>query len=430
MADRNRGASRFFGERRSSRTSHAAVCGRPYLRLWSGRGKPRTRGNGVYLAHTSPASGAPDPDLRQNCRRVWPRDGRGLGAEKAFPQHQHRGSGECTARRTAAPSLQPSWPRRRRRPLRGDAEGRPACYRRRTSLPRSPPGYFTSPSDRQGDLRRTLGDRAGGGQAPAGRRYRTHVSRGQDRARSCALARRRRSLGSLVLECRPLRTPHTRARGRPRRAQGCDLTFGPAQPPEPPAPPQARPRVARRHAPGARPGPAQRGRQGRFRTPHLCRTGSRRRRGDRGDAAADREQADGVTSDAWRRRSPLVFLFVTVFVDMIGYGIVVPLLPFYAGLYVSGAVLVGLLGSLYAAMQFAGGPFLGGLLSLHSLSAPALFASALALTNCVFGYLTLPESHARHLRRKVPLLRLDPISQLARILKMRHVRALLAAVLL
>jgi DHA1 family tetracycline resistance protein-like MFS transporter len=53
-----------------------------------------------------------------------------------------------------------------------------------------------------------------------------------------------------------------------------------------------------------------------------------------------------VTSDGWRRRSPLVFLFVTVFVDMIGYGIVVPLLPFYAGLYASGAVLVGLLGSL------------------------------------------------------------------------------------
>jgi MFS transporter, DHA1 family, tetracycline resistance protein len=224
-----------------------------------------------------------------------------------------------------------------------------------------------------------------------------------------------------------------------------------------------------------------------------------------------------MKSDVWRRRSPLVFLFVTVFVDMIGYGIVVPLLPFYAGPYASGAVLVGLLGSLYAAMQFIGGPFLGGfsdrhgrrpvlltcllgtslaylllglaqtlaylvfavvlagaasgtlataqayiadstaredrarglgmigaafglglmagpaiggILSLHSLSAPALFASALALANCGFGYLTLPESHAPHLRKKVPLLRLDPISQLARILQMRHVRALLAAVLL
>ena len=224
-----------------------------------------------------------------------------------------------------------------------------------------------------------------------------------------------------------------------------------------------------------------------------------------------------MTLDAWRRQSPLVFLFVTVFVDMIGYGIVVPLLPFYAGLYASGAVLVGLLGSLYAAMQFAGGPFLGGLsdrhgrrpvlllcllgtslaylmlglaqtltilvlavvlagatggtlataqayiadsttkedrarglgligaafglglmagpalgglLSLHSLSTPALFASTLALTNFGFGYLTLPESHLPPVRKRVPLLRLNPISQLARILKMRNVRALLAMVLL
>jgi DHA1 family tetracycline resistance protein-like MFS transporter len=61
------------------------------------------------------------------------------------------------------------------------------------------------------------------------------------------------------------------------------------------------------------------------------------------------------------RESPLLFLFVTVFVDMIGYGIVVPLLPFYVQQQAPGAVLVGLLGSLYAAMQFVGGPFLGGL---------------------------------------------------------------------
>ncbi len=61
------------------------------------------------------------------------------------------------------------------------------------------------------------------------------------------------------------------------------------------------------------------------------------------------------------RGSPLLFLFVTVFVDMIGYGIVIPLLPFYVQQQASGAVLVGLLGALYAAMQFVGGPFLGGL---------------------------------------------------------------------
>jgi hypothetical protein len=46
------------------------------------------------------------------------------------------------------------------------------------------------------------------------------------------------------------------------------------------------------------------------------------------------------------------FLFVTVFVDMLGYGLLVPLLPFYAGGLANGALLVGALGSLYAAMQF------------------------------------------------------------------------------
>ena len=57
------------------------------------------------------------------------------------------------------------------------------------------------------------------------------------------------------------------------------------------------------------------------------------------------------------RPSATAFLFVAVFVDMLGYGLVVPLLPFYAGGLAGGALLVGTLGSLYAAMQFFGGPF-------------------------------------------------------------------------
>ncbi|HKH10864.1 MAG TPA: MFS transporter [Rubrobacter sp.] len=61
------------------------------------------------------------------------------------------------------------------------------------------------------------------------------------------------------------------------------------------------------------------------------------------------------------RPSATAFLFVTVFVDMLGYGLVVPLLPFYAGGLAGGALLVGTLGSLYAVMQFFGGPFLAGL---------------------------------------------------------------------
>ena len=217
------------------------------------------------------------------------------------------------------------------------------------------------------------------------------------------------------------------------------------------------------------------------------------------------------------RGSPLLFLFVTVFVDMIGYGIVIPLLPFYVQQQASGAALVGLLGSLYAAMQFVGGPFLGGLsdrvgrrpvlllclfgtsfaylllgladtllllvaavvlaggaagtlataqayiadstlagdrarglgligaafglgliagpvlgglLSLYSLGAPAFAASALALCNVAFGFFVLPESLRLTRRTSTPILELNPVSQLAGVLGVGSIRALLLAVFL
>lgn len=82
-------------------------------------------------------------------------------------------------------------------------------------------------------------------------------------------------------------------------------------------------------------------------------------------------------TQAFRGRPQLAFLFATVFVDMVGYGILVPLLPFYARELDAGAVAVGLLGSLYAAMQLIGGPILGGL-SDRAGRRPVLLA-------CLFG---------------------------------------------
>jgi MFS transporter, DHA1 family, tetracycline resistance protein len=85
------------------------------------------------------------------------------------------------------------------------------------------------------------------------------------------------------------------------------------------------------------------------------------------------------------RWPPLAFIFVTIFVDMLGYGLVIPLLPFYAREYAAGAALVGLLGSLYAAMQFVGGPFLGGL-SDRTGRRPVL---VVCLLGASFAYLLL-----------------------------------------
>ena len=218
-----------------------------------------------------------------------------------------------------------------------------------------------------------------------------------------------------------------------------------------------------------------------------------------------------------KRSSPLVFLFITVFVDMVGYGIMIPLLPFYAREYSPGAVLVGILGSLYAAMQFFGGPALGGLsdrvgrrpvllfclfgasmaylslglattlpmlvaavllaggasatlataqayiadstgpedrakglgligaafglglitgpaagglLSLHSLSAPAFAAATVAFSNVLFGFFVLPESLPKDRRTKTPLIRLNPASQLRGVLSLESIRPLLLVVFL
>lgn len=61
------------------------------------------------------------------------------------------------------------------------------------------------------------------------------------------------------------------------------------------------------------------------------------------------------------RRAPLTFLFIAVFIDLVGYGMVLPLLPFFVQQQGGSAALVGILGSLYAGLQFICGPVLGSL---------------------------------------------------------------------
>lgn len=64
---------------------------------------------------------------------------------------------------------------------------------------------------------------------------------------------------------------------------------------------------------------------------------------------------------AMSNRSPLTFIFITVFIDLMGYGMVIPLLPLIAQRQDAGALVAGALGSLYALMQLIAGPILGAL---------------------------------------------------------------------
>jgi multidrug resistance protein len=57
--------------------------------------------------------------------------------------------------------------------------------------------------------------------------------------------------------------------------------------------------------------------------------------------------------------SPLVIIFVTVFIDLLGFGIIIPLLPFYAESFGASALKIGLLGTSFSLMQFLFSPVWG-----------------------------------------------------------------------
>ncbi len=60
---------------------------------------------------------------------------------------------------------------------------------------------------------------------------------------------------------------------------------------------------------------------------------------------------------------PLIIIFVTVFIDLVGFGIVIPILPFYANNapFYATPLEIGLLWSIYSWMQFIFSPILGRL---------------------------------------------------------------------
>jgi multidrug resistance protein len=75
-------------------------------------------------------------------------------------------------------------------------------------------------------------------------------------------------------------------------------------------------------------------------------------------ARLHREGADD-TLPAAVRRSPLAVIFLTVFIDLLGFGIVIPILPTYAERFGASATVIGLLGATYSFMQVLFAPVWG-----------------------------------------------------------------------
>lgn len=60
-------------------------------------------------------------------------------------------------------------------------------------------------------------------------------------------------------------------------------------------------------------------------------------------------------------RSPLMVIFLTVFIDLVGFGIIIPLSPYLAREFQATPFQIGLLLSIYSIMQFLFSPVWGGL---------------------------------------------------------------------
>src|SRR5438045_1983431 len=91
------------------------------------------------------------------------------------------------------------------------------------------------------------------------------------------------------------------------------------------------------------------------------------------------------------KRSPLLVIFITVFIDLIGFGIVIPVLPYYAEGTKFGATptQVGLLFASYSVMQLVFAPVLGRLSDKYGRR-PILLMSLLgtAIGFLILGFAT------------------------------------------
>ena len=56
---------------------------------------------------------------------------------------------------------------------------------------------------------------------------------------------------------------------------------------------------------------------------------------------------------------PLLVIFLTIFVNLVGFGIIVPLLPFYAETFGASPLVVGMLFAVFSLCQLIASPILG-----------------------------------------------------------------------
>src|SRR5437763_11924169 len=89
---------------------------------------------------------------------------------------------------------------------------------------------------------------------------------------------------------------------------------------------------------------------------------------------------------------PLLIIFLTIFVNLVGFGIIIPLLPFYAESFGASPLVIGLLFAVVSICHLAAAPALGDLSDRYGRRPVLVFS--LAGTGVSFFMLALTHSVA------------------------------------
>ena len=87
---------------------------------------------------------------------------------------------------------------------------------------------------------------------------------------------------------------------------------------------------------------------------------------------------------------PLVIIFLTIFVNLVGFGIIIPLLPYYAETFGASPVIVGLLFAVFSLCQLVAAPALGDLSDRYGRRPVLVFS----LAGTVVSFVMLAVAHS------------------------------------
>src|SRR4249920_69787 len=87
---------------------------------------------------------------------------------------------------------------------------------------------------------------------------------------------------------------------------------------------------------------------------------------------------------------PLLIIFLTIFVNLVGFGIIIPLLPFYAGTFGASPLVIGLLFAVFSLCQLVAAPALGDLSDRYGRRPILIFS----LAGTVVSFVMLAVAHS------------------------------------